>query len=665
MSSVVHAGPVLLGLCGFLLALLCTSRYGVGTFTDAEHHLHAARSLLAGEGYHYLTGDVYAQWPPLFPTLLGAIGLAGVDPQVSARWVNSAAYGLILLLSGLLLLRCTPSRVLALTGLLALLVSRSLLDWCLVAATEPLFIVFTIGFALCLPRFLHRRDWSSLLLVSAVTMLACLQRYAGISLVAAGALLTLVALSGTRLRQRLVYLAVFGAISVTPTSLWCVHNRIRTGRPLGYHQFHLGSAAEFTQSFQAVAGGVSTWLFPWARGESPYGIILGVVFVLVAALIAWPWQRRSALQPGVPSGREDTCRLYAASVLVITLVYFGFIALSGAILGWTPVQRHLVPIHALVMVAAFCGVEGIRRRLPAGARPRMAATSAGLILFALWFQYALRMQGRSVADHVKNGAGGYATSAWQNSPLVQRLRRDPLPGLVYTNSPDGIYLMMKVVTRSMPSVYHKGSLGVFAQECAATTPYLVWFNTVRHNSMNDLREILSSCRMEKVEEFPDGAIYRCWGPRQSQLSAVFRFWSRRTGKHLYTIDKQEREDLCTKGARAWAYEEACFYAFAEQTPGTCPIYRLWSQRLNTHFYTADEAEKDKVLREQADTWTYQDIAFYAYREKSAEDLAPVYRLSSANHDRYLYTISAREKNKVLDGRGGWDDEGVAWYAYAP
>ena len=34
-----------------------------------------ARSLLAGQGYRYPDGGVYTQWPPLFPTLLAAIGL--------------------------------------------------------------------------------------------------------------------------------------------------------------------------------------------------------------------------------------------------------------------------------------------------------------------------------------------------------------------------------------------------------------------------------------------------------------------------------------------------------------------------------------------------------------------------------------------------------------
>jgi len=42
-----------------------------------------------------------------------------------------------------------------------------------------------------------------------------------------------------------------------------------------------------------------------------------------------------------------------------------------------------------------------------------------------------------------------------------------------------------------------------------------------------------------------------------------------------------------------------------------PVYRFWSPTLEGHFYTADEAEKQKLIDDYPHVWTYECIAFYA------------------------------------------------------
>jgi hypothetical protein len=96
-----------------------------------------------------------------------------------------------------------------------------------------------------------------------------------------------------------------------------------------------------------------------------------------------------------------------------------------------------------------------------------------------------------------------------------------------------------------------------------------------------------------------------------------------------------------------------------------PVYRFWSSSLMTHFYTINEAEKDKLIREYEDVWTYEGIAFYAYPPGSQPiDAKPVYRFRSLPEDHHFYTINEAEKNKLLrEFPSKWILEGIVWYAY--
>ena len=166
---------------------------------------------------------------------------------------------------------------------LAVLVSKPLLDWCIVAMSEPVFAALMVLFGLCLPRFLRRPSLSSLLLVSVVAALACLQRYAGVSLVMAGAVLIAFCLPGTRFRQRLKRVALFGVIAVTPTALWCLRNRMSAGRTIGGHRLHDASFELLSAACALAAIRSALERSPGGSAESPRGTVMWVVVALAVA----------------------------------------------------------------------------------------------------------------------------------------------------------------------------------------------------------------------------------------------------------------------------------------------------------------------------------------------------------------------------------------------
>ncbi len=669
----LQAALVLLGLCGGVVVLLWTSRYGAGTFLDSTYYVAAARSLNAGQGYRGWRGELYLGWPPLYPTLLAATGIAGMDPQAGARWLHSVAFGLIVLLSGQLFLRCTTSRALALAGTLAVLTAGPLLDWCVMIASEPVFIVLAILFVLCLPGCLRRRSRSALVLAALLAGLACLQRYVGVTLIMAGGLLIGLSTYRASLRERIGNLAIFGVISVIPGAVWCLRNYLLAGQTAGpQHRFHLPSNLELMRAFYDAVHAVGAWLLPWMPPSPTQRAYLGLavaltgVFLIVSHMIE-AGRRRSRDCATVDRCDQDTHGLQVWSVAVVGLTYFGFLVVSGAGLGWAPQQRHMVPLLVFVMALMVAGIDGAFRLSSALLGHKRLVECLGILLCALWLQYPLRELVYSTARHMREGAGGYAVSAWQDSSLVEWLRNHPLSGMVYSNGPDALYLLTGAASTITPENF-RGPAGT-AHWCSSEPNYIVWFQALDRSWLCNLRELLSRYQMQEVAAFPDGSVYRYLGDGGPGVSGVYRFWSPKTGRHLYTIQVQERDRLVNGDPGIWKGEGLVFYAFppdGKRSSDVLPVYELWSGGSETYLYTMDEAEKDRLLRDPAGGWTCKGVAFYAWPQPGAKGAMPVHRFRSEHLGSRFYTLDEREKDQLLrEFSQTWTYAGIAWYAYGP
>jgi hypothetical protein len=146
--------------------------------------------------------------------------------------------------------------------------------------------------------------------------------------------------------------------------------------------------------------------------------------------------------------------------------------------------------------------------------------------------------------------------------------------------------------------------------------------------------------------------------------AVYRFWSPVLSGHFYTVSEQERDTLIAQYPDVWTYEGVAYHTFgAPVNAGMRPVYRFWSG--HSHFYTISEQERDMLIRDYAYAWTYEGVAFYAYPEGQQPLAAkPIYRFWSNGLGKHFYTIGEQEKQMIVDQYSVvWGLEGVAWYAY--
>lgn len=147
---------------------------------------------------------------------------------------------------------------------------------------------------------------------------------------------------------------------------------------------------------------------------------------------------------------------------------------------------------------------------------------------------------------------------------------------------------------------------------------------------------------------------------------VWRFWSPVYQRHFYTIREAEKDKVLDRLGHVWTYEGIAYRAFPScSVDGLAPVHRFWSDRIRAHFYTISERERDKLINDYASVWTYEGVAFYAYPAgRQPGGTIAVHRFWSDALRTHFYTTSDPERFKLAGLYSHlWDYEGVAWYAY--
>ncbi len=157
---------------------------------------------------------------------------------------------------------------------------------------------------------------------------------------------------------------------------------------------------------------------------------------------------------------------------------------------------------------------------------------------------------------------------------------------------------------------------------------------------------------------------------------VYQFWSPKTGETFWTAGAKEKEKILTiYPPDTWTYEGVAHYAYRDQRDANVlPVYRFWSRRSAHHFYTMKESEREKLIascsREVAisegfpETWIYEGVAFYAPMDgRQSKGAIPVYRFWSDVLGHHCFTTNEAEKQEMEQQPGVWKYEGIAWYTY--
>jgi len=466
--------------------LLATSTYGPGLTPDSAYYLSAATSLRAGDGLVGADGRLFVRFPPLVPWSLALLSFLGLNFLTAARLLNAACLLIAVGVTARQLNRMTGPRVATLTGAALAISCAPFVEWFTKLLSEPLFIALISCFAAAFARALAVDERRSLVLASILAAALPMTRYVGFIVIPVGALLLLVLGAGS-VSHRLRRVAVFVAIAAAPLAVYLARNVLLAGALTGYVGQATGPGNPLVAVVRMSLALAATWALSWEWIEllrpfsrepwamlAFFGVFAITCAVIVQGLRSW-WR-----------AADNQARAYVAFSAAWVIAYTLFLWLAAWRISAVKLDgRFLAPIFlpclVLLVVAlgesarrlGLIGEPGERARAPVAARGVVAALVAVLLV-----TQSVRT-GAMVGDKVRDGAGGYASRQWQESPFFRYVSsHPPHPGAI-SNGADAVFIASGVRLGSVPRVQQTDDISALQSRWdEGEEVEIVWFDLI-------------------------------------------------------------------------------------------------------------------------------------------------------------------------------------------
>jgi hypothetical protein len=137
---------------------------------------------------------------------------------------------------------------------------------------------------------------------------------------------------------------------------------------------------------------------------------------------------------------------------------------------------------------------------------------------------------------------------------------------------------------------------------------------------------------------------------------VYRFRNLNNGFYLWTADESEKNTIVRTLQDTWVLEGPA-YRVNPASNGT-PLWRFLNLRGGFYLYTADPAERDNIVRTLSGTWRLEGRA---YNVSNASNGRPVWRFRNKQNGTYLLSADPAEKDAIVARLSDtWQLEGPAF-----
>ena len=505
LASVAHFRPnrrnlpmllvVAMALLGTAHILVRTWTYGAAVGFDATHYLATAENLAAGAGLTSF-GSHYLHWPPLFPMLLAFFELTGAGAEEGGRWMNAVSFGLIILVSGIWLLRTLRSRLLALGTTCAILVAFSLTDRSSYLMTEPVFILLTLLGLIQTETFLKTGKNTPLALAAVCFGLAAVTRYVGILGIVFGLVMAL--LGHDRFGGRIKSFLTLGVIASTPLLAALLYNLVASGTLAGDRSFASGQS--FFESFQQTASVFDQWITLDGYQEyfDFFYIPVGIIICIGCFLLFYYRKSRENIRAIIPFG-------------LFPVIYLGMIIIIIPFSAGDPIDdRYLLPVYVPILLVSAVFLD---RFFSADQVPmfyKWIPISVVVIGIVVHSGFSIERNVSDTLDALKEGYKEQLsnTAYWDDSEIISWVESNDIYGKVYSSAFD---LLWYHSSRSNQAYFWINETLSDLMRAIREKPYsmhvvLVNAGLVPHASYAETMHLLPG--VEVVAELSDGGAYR-------------------------------------------------------------------------------------------------------------------------------------------------------------
>jgi len=480
---------------GFFIIFLFTRHSGIGVCPDGVVYTTAAENLRTTGNYVDFTHGPVVDFPAFYPMFLtGMMWLTGLKPLAFAPFLNAFLFATIIYLAGVIMEQFEYRSKWYKGAILSCIVlSPGLLEDYSMMWSETIFILFLLLFMMAMYRYLRSASKKALVTAAVITSIACITRYAGISIIATGGIIILLN-NKLSLWKRVADGLIFGAIG----SLLLVVNFLRNYMVSGTLTGHREQSITPLISNVHDAGIVfSTWL-PFVHENYTTAIIV-VVAIIAGLTILCVTQLL----------KDRRIFRYESIATTYALFYILFMIVTASISRFEGLNsRFLTPAFIPLLWSASYWLVPLSKQSQTFVK-KFSLAAVGIFIVSS-FQYNQLAADAETWDGVKDaGIPGYTEDQWTKSETVQFIEKNALPFkkdyTIYSDAYDAIYWFTGRPGKFLPAREYKPGVKQFLADPHC---YMVWFNDGANSDLVDLNFITRVKKMKLVRQFSDGAIYQ-------------------------------------------------------------------------------------------------------------------------------------------------------------
>jgi MFS family permease len=485
---------LLAAIAGFLIIYTFSRHGGIGVSPDSVVYISVAANIHDHGTITDFTRGPMMDFPAFYPIFLsGVMFLTGLQCIQFGAVLNGLLFAALIFASGWIMERFSfRSKWYKWTLLSFIVFSPCLLEVYSMLWSETLFGILTLAFLYCCRRYFQSPSTANLLLMAFIAGLACVTRYAGITLIGTGGLLIL---CDTRpaFVKKIRDIILFGLSASVFLAINLVRNRLVTGTLTGYRE---KGVTPFLTNLHDFGNVFCDWL-PLSNNQYDWGGLVGLFWILffIAAFVFRLVKRYRVFT-------------YENIATVYFIVYAVFILFTATFSRFEPLDSRLLsPLFIPWIWGATCWIPTwIAAWAPF--KRRFVITAA--VLAAIAFQVGQFLDDYDTWDGIRDaGIPGYTENDWRTSETMDYVRqhKDSLqkPGFtLYSNAEDGIWFLTGARADELP---HKDFPLDVKEFLAENHFYIVWFNDGVNPDLVSVPFIAKHKKLAGEQVFKDGAVY--------------------------------------------------------------------------------------------------------------------------------------------------------------
>jgi hypothetical protein len=497
LRSLVYSGDydaVPVAIAGFFIIQALCAYGGIGVSPDSVVYISTAQNIHDHGVINDFTNMPVMDFPAFYPIFLsGLLFLTGHSVVAFGPVLGGLLFVLVIGLSGWLLNRFTAAtRGYKFLLLLFILGSPCLLEVYTMIWSESLYLLLTIVFLVGSYHYFRTHSIVWLLCIAVTAGLACVTRYAGISLAGLGGLLMLcdgkLQWSGKKIR----HMALYGLVSLSFLALNLYRNRRLTETLTGFREKGVTPLTVNLHDFGSV---LCDWL-PFFNERYGAATAIALVFILlITGIFGYRLVRRDGF--------------FSADNLALSyfVVYMVFILYTATVSRFQELDSRLLsPLFLPWIWGSTSWIPRALKRCPA----RLKKAAVGICLaaaacFIFGEVHAFRENWEGI--HYA-GIPGYTEDDWRKSETMAYIRdhRDSLQqaGTVYSDANEGLWFLGGLRAELIAHKDNAEDIRYMMKEDHFT---VIWFNDAINDDLIDIDYMRNRKSLVRELHFKDGSIY--------------------------------------------------------------------------------------------------------------------------------------------------------------